>query len=239
MTGGGAPGPLVNLNSEIYYPPYLFDASGARAARPSIISAPDTVMPGDHMSIGYSGAASISKVSFIKTGSTTHSVNMDQRYIQLPFTANGALLDAQLPTRAPAIFRPATTCCSCSMETACRRTLASCASVSQSLRHRRRTTRRTFGGTGGSSAFTLSCQANEVLVGVARVNCNLRQPGRASVRARGPERSLDRLASRARHHRHRRHRGLFKMCPANTAISGFRGRFSTYVNQLDFECVWR
>ena len=29
--GGGAPGPLVNLNAEIYYPPYLYDSSGARA----------------------------------------------------------------------------------------------------------------------------------------------------------------------------------------------------------------
>src|SRR5262245_61768029 len=54
VSGGGAPGPLVNLNAEIYYPPYLFDASGARAARPAILSAPDTVVPGDHLSIGYS-----------------------------------------------------------------------------------------------------------------------------------------------------------------------------------------
>jgi hypothetical protein len=47
IAGGGAPGPLKNLNAEIYYPPYLFDATGARAARPEIISAPDTVLPGE------------------------------------------------------------------------------------------------------------------------------------------------------------------------------------------------
>ena len=46
------------------------------------------------------GAGSVSRVSFIKTGSTTHSYNMDQRYLQLPFTANGNLLDVQLPSRA-------------------------------------------------------------------------------------------------------------------------------------------
>jgi hypothetical protein len=34
IAGGGAPGPLKNLNAEVYYPPYLFDATGARAARP-------------------------------------------------------------------------------------------------------------------------------------------------------------------------------------------------------------
>ena len=100
IAGGGAPGPLKNLNAEIYYPPYLFDATGARAARPEIISAPDTVLPGASFQVGVSGAGNVSRVSFIKTGSVTHSFNMDQRYLQLPFTANGGLLTAQLPSRA-------------------------------------------------------------------------------------------------------------------------------------------
>jgi len=35
--GGGAPGPVNNLNSEIYYPPYLYAANGnARPFRPVI-----------------------------------------------------------------------------------------------------------------------------------------------------------------------------------------------------------
>ncbi len=35
VAGGGAPGPLNNLNAEIYYPPYLFTAAGApRGAAP-------------------------------------------------------------------------------------------------------------------------------------------------------------------------------------------------------------
>ncbi len=117
--GGGAPGPLVNLNAEIYYPPYLFDASGARAARPSILSAPDTVVAGDRFQVGVA-AAGVSRVSFIKTGSTTHSFNMDQRYLSLPFTANGGLLDVQLPSRAGDV-PPATTCCSCWTGRACLR----------------------------------------------------------------------------------------------------------------------
>jgi hypothetical protein len=33
--GGGAPGPVKNLNAEIYYPGYLYDASGQPAVRPS------------------------------------------------------------------------------------------------------------------------------------------------------------------------------------------------------------
>ena len=41
VAGGGAPGPQVNTNAEIYSPPYLFDAAGALAPRPQIISAPE------------------------------------------------------------------------------------------------------------------------------------------------------------------------------------------------------
>ena len=33
ISGGGAPGPLVNLNAEIYYPPYLFASTGGIAPR--------------------------------------------------------------------------------------------------------------------------------------------------------------------------------------------------------------
>ncbi len=35
VAGGGAPGPLVNLHAEIYYPPYLYDAAGSFAPRPA------------------------------------------------------------------------------------------------------------------------------------------------------------------------------------------------------------
>ena len=234
VTGGGAPGPLVNLNSEIYYPPYLFDANGARAARPSIIDAPDTVVPGDHMSIGYSDASSISKVSLIKTGSTTHSFNMDQRYIELPFTANGALLDAQLPSR-PGDLPPGY--------------YMLFVLNPQGVPSEARVVRvgvvvtpppipdytATAGGTGGG-AFALACQANEVLVGVRGTTAtyvNQLAPQCVRVDQTGHwigspvERGITGGAGTT---------AYSKVCPANSAISGFRGRFSTYVNQLDFEC---
>ena len=38
--GGGSPGPVVNLNAEIYSPPYLFDSSGQRSPRPIINTVP-------------------------------------------------------------------------------------------------------------------------------------------------------------------------------------------------------
>ena len=41
LTGaGGAPGPVKNLNAEIYYPGYLYDGSEQPAARPSLVAAP-------------------------------------------------------------------------------------------------------------------------------------------------------------------------------------------------------
>jgi len=232
--GGGAPGPLVNLNSEIYTPPYLFDATGARAARPAIISAPDTVMPGQLFQVGFSGAGSVSRVSFIKTGTTTHSNNMDQRYLQLPFTANGNLLDVQLPSRAgdlpPGYYMLFVL------------NAQGVPSVARIVRVGITTTDPgtsdfipAAGGNGGGP-FTLACEANEVLVGVrgsTATYVNQVAPQCVRVDASGQwvgspvERGITGTAGTTNY---------TKSCPANSAISGFRGRFSTYVDQLDFEC---
>lgn len=100
VSGGGAPGPLKNLNAEIYYPPYLFDANGARAARPRIVTAPETLDIGATLHLEVADATSISRVTMIKTGSVTHSWNMDQRFIELPFTASGSAIRAQTPAHA-------------------------------------------------------------------------------------------------------------------------------------------
>ncbi|HEV8443412.1 MAG TPA: galactose oxidase-like domain-containing protein, partial [Steroidobacteraceae bacterium] len=164
VVGGGAPGPLVNLNAEIYYPPYLFDATGARAARPTIVSAPDTVMPGDLIQVGYANAGSISRVSLIKTGSATHSVNMDQRQLQLPFTANGALLDVQLPTRAgdlPPGYYMLFLLDQAGVPSVARMLRVGITSAEPPVNEFT-----PVGGGAGGTPFTLACNANEVLVGV-------------------------------------------------------------------------
>lgn len=99
--GGGAPGPQRNRNAEIYYPPYLFDADGEAAERPTIDSAPMTVDAGEELEIGTPDAASIARVTLVKTGSVTHSFNMDQRFIELPFSmSDDDELEAQLPAEA-------------------------------------------------------------------------------------------------------------------------------------------
>jgi hypothetical protein len=96
--GGGAPGPQTNLNAEVYTPPYLFkqDGSGALAARPAITSAPATATWGASVRLG-TDAASVSRVTLIKTGSATHTVDFDQRFLSLSFSGTGAALDVTMP----------------------------------------------------------------------------------------------------------------------------------------------
>jgi YVTN family beta-propeller protein len=103
VAGGGAPGPQNNLNGEIYHPPYLFTSNATEATRPAITAAPTVVDPGKTVSVSitHANGRPASRVTFVKTGSVTHSWNMDQRFVDLPFTAgaNGAL-NVQIPARA-------------------------------------------------------------------------------------------------------------------------------------------
>lgn len=95
--GGGANGPQLNLNAEVYYPPYLFNTDGTPATRPIISTAPMTLAPGQAIAIGTPDPASITRVTLVKTGSVTHSFDMDQRFLELPFTVDGGELQASLP----------------------------------------------------------------------------------------------------------------------------------------------
>ena len=100
--GGGAPGPVTNLNAEIYEPPYLFktDGSANYAARPVIQSAPLQITWGSPYTVQMADTAAVSKVVLIKTGAVTHSNNFDQRYLVASFTQAGNQLTVQAPTGA-------------------------------------------------------------------------------------------------------------------------------------------
>lgn len=88
VAGGGAPGPSDNLNGEIYSPPYLFDSRGRLATRPVINTAPSTLAVGRQFSLQYTDtSAPAARVVLIKTGATTHGLNMDQRFVELAFMA--------------------------------------------------------------------------------------------------------------------------------------------------------
>ncbi len=99
--GGGASSeaPLNNLHSEIYYPPYLYSASGGFASRPSIVSAPDVIAAGQSFSMEAS-TNTIQRVTLIQAGSATHGINLQQRFVELSFTKVENILSVNMPTRA-------------------------------------------------------------------------------------------------------------------------------------------
>ena len=55
---------------------------------------------GKTFSMQVSGALPVARVALVKTGSTTHSFNMEQRFIELGFVASGNRLSVQAPARA-------------------------------------------------------------------------------------------------------------------------------------------
>jgi YVTN family beta-propeller protein len=99
--GGGAPGPVNNLNAEVYYPPQLFTALNGHsklATRP-VISAINGFAQanGATLLLDMATADSVSQLVLIGVGRGTHSFNGGQRRIPLTFTQTEGRLSATLP----------------------------------------------------------------------------------------------------------------------------------------------
>ena len=90
----------LGKNAEIFSPPYLFQADGTLAPRPTIDAAPASTSYGAPMEIATGNPASIRKVALVRLGAVTHSDNMEQRYIPLSFTAGATSLTATAPANA-------------------------------------------------------------------------------------------------------------------------------------------
>jgi hypothetical protein len=94
VAGGNPQRGTYEANMEIYSPPYLFNADGSPATRPTISGTSSGV-------IGYGGAfqvqtpdaATISSVVLMRNGAATHAFDMDQRYVGLSFTAGAGVLN--------------------------------------------------------------------------------------------------------------------------------------------------
>ena len=87
--------PQDQYNGEFFSPPYLF-----KGPRPIIGSAPTTIAFGSVFNIGTPDAARIAKVSLIRFGSTTHAINMSQRFVPLSFTAGAGSLSVTAPANS-------------------------------------------------------------------------------------------------------------------------------------------
>jgi hypothetical protein len=88
--GAGAPS---ERNAELFSPPYLFAGT-----RPVIGTAPSTVHYGVAFRVDTPDAASVTKVSLIRVGSTTHAFDMNQRFQKLSFTSDASGLNVTAPS---------------------------------------------------------------------------------------------------------------------------------------------
>ena len=84
--------PTDQYSSEFFAPPYLF-----KGPRPVITAVPTTLQYGQAFTIQTPDAARIGKVSLIRYGASTHTLNMGQRFIPLTFTAGNGSLTVTAP----------------------------------------------------------------------------------------------------------------------------------------------
>jgi hypothetical protein len=82
-------------NAQYYSPPYLFNG-----LRPTITSASGSATYGSQLAVQTPDAASITKVSLVSLGASSHTLDFDQHFVPLTFTAGGGMVTANAPTSA-------------------------------------------------------------------------------------------------------------------------------------------
>lgn len=69
--------------AEVYSPPYLFQPNGNLRQRPSIATSP---AKGQRGAMAITSNSFVARVTMVRVGSSTHHMNFDQRFIEVPFT---------------------------------------------------------------------------------------------------------------------------------------------------------
>jgi hypothetical protein len=101
LAGGNPARGTYEHHMEIYKPAYLFTRDGnnnvVAATRPTISSAPTNVTWGGQFTVSTPNAPSISQAVLVRTGSSTHAFDMDQRLVGMNFTAGSSSLTVTAP----------------------------------------------------------------------------------------------------------------------------------------------
>jgi hypothetical protein len=97
LLGGNPARGTYESRMEVYSPAYLFNADGSPAARPSITGVTGPLTYGGSFQIQTPDAADIGSVALIRPGAPTHAFDMEQRMIQLSFTAGAGVVNATAP----------------------------------------------------------------------------------------------------------------------------------------------
>jgi galactose oxidase len=98
-SGGGLCGGCAanHQDQEILTPPYLFNADGSSASRPSIQSSPGSAKAGNIITVTTNTGGNHS-FSLVKLSAVTHSVNNDQRRVPLSVSSkDGANFQLKIP----------------------------------------------------------------------------------------------------------------------------------------------
>jgi len=84
--GGGLCGECAtnHQNGQIFDPPYLFDATGLEAERPTISNGPETTFAGDTISL--TASDDITRFTMVKLAAVTHHHSTDQRLVPVEFS---------------------------------------------------------------------------------------------------------------------------------------------------------
>jgi hypothetical protein len=100
--GGGAPGPVAQVNAEIYFPPYLYktDGSGLPAVRPGIVTAPTAGTWAQSVPVVMNNKNPVARMSLVRFGAVTHAFSNEQRFQDLAFTQAGKNINVTLPATA-------------------------------------------------------------------------------------------------------------------------------------------
>lgn len=96
LAGGNPEQGVYENHIEIYKPAYLFNADGSAASRPAITAAPTSISYGGTFAVQTPNTDIVSVV-LLKPGSATHSFDMDQRFVGLPFSVQNGGLSVSLP----------------------------------------------------------------------------------------------------------------------------------------------
>jgi galactose oxidase-like protein/PKD domain-containing protein len=98
LAGGNPSRGSYQQQMEIYSPAYLFDAVGQPATRPVITSVSAAVLGyGDAFQVSTPDAARITSAVLVRPGAPTHAFDMEQRLVELSFTAGGGVLNVTAP----------------------------------------------------------------------------------------------------------------------------------------------
>ncbi len=97
LVGGNPARGTYEQHMELYSPAYLFDSNGAPAPRPTYTLSLSTMNYGAPFQIDTPAAADIVSVVLVRPGAPTHAFDMEQRLVELPFSAGSGVITATGP----------------------------------------------------------------------------------------------------------------------------------------------